>query len=102
LRKIQPCLPTIDEDIFCSVFDKVLHDNKRGYIDSKNDAVPMILLKQIGEIHKPNVHYLEYVPEVIVAEAIKFVFLKYSSSSPSYSQSVSVQKNNSFECIAAF
>lgn len=90
VEKIQPCLPAINEDIFCSVFDKVLHDNKRGYVVSKNEAIPMILLRQVGEIHKPNIHYLEYVPESIVAEAIKFVFLNYSSSSQSHSQYISV------------
>jgi hypothetical protein len=30
----------------------------------------MILAKKIGEMHKPNKYYLEYVPEDILKEAI--------------------------------
>lgn len=50
---------------------QVLHDNKRGYIPEKEGHAPFILNKRIGEMHYPNIYYLEYVPVPIVQEAIE-------------------------------
>merc|ERR1711907_420168 len=55
------------------VMMKIKRDNKRGYIAEKPGMCPFILLEKVGELHKPNKYYLDYVPENIVREAIKFV-----------------------------
>mmetsp|Transcript_5130 Transcript_5130/g.12292 ORF Transcript_5130/g.12292 Transcript_5130/m.12292 type:complete len:444 (+) Transcript_5130:186-1517(+) len=58
------------------VLDKVLHDNKRGYIAEKEGHAPFILNKRIGEMHYPNIYYLEYVPVPLVKEAIEYVLAR--------------------------
>lgn len=55
------------------VMMKIKRDNKRGYIPEKDGMCPFILLKKVGEFHKPNKHYLQYVEENLVREAIKHV-----------------------------
>ena len=51
--------------------------NKRGYLPEKVGFVPMILMKQIGELHKPNDMYLEYVPEEIVEQAVDYLLERF-------------------------
>ncbi|KAG8461121.1 hypothetical protein KFE25_003690 [Diacronema lutheri] len=62
-----------ERDITAEVLDKVLHDNKRGYIPEKEGHAPFILNKRIGEMHYPNIYYLEYVPVPLVQQAIEYV-----------------------------
>eukprot|EP00054_Salpingoeca_dolichothecata_P003009 m.24834 g.24834 ORF g.24834 m.24834 type:complete len:418 (+) comp13471_c0_seq1:386-1639(+) len=66
-----PRAPTAD--LQNKVFKRVQGDNKRGYIPYREGFYPLILAKQIGVMHKPNAYYLEYVPEKIVVDAIKYV-----------------------------
>eukprot|EP00303_Exanthemachrysis_gayraliae_P000592 CAMPEP_0206007716 /NCGR_PEP_ID=MMETSP1464-20131121/6063_1 /ASSEMBLY_ACC=CAM_ASM_001124 /TAXON_ID=119497 /ORGANISM="Exanthemachrysis gayraliae, Strain RCC1523" /LENGTH=467 /DNA_ID=CAMNT_0053381219 /DNA_START=16 /DNA_END=1419 /DNA_ORIENTATION=- len=77
-----------DRDLTEEVLDKVLHDNKRGYIPEKEGHAPFILNKRVGEMHYPNIYYLEYVPVPLVKEAIVYVVDRmrkrgYSSATPS-------------------
>jgi len=60
-------------DITDEVLDKVMHDNKRGYLPERAGFCPFILNRRIGEMHAPNKHYLEYVPVPLVREAILWV-----------------------------
>lgn len=62
-----------EHDITDEVMDKILHDNKRGYVPEKEGHAPFILNKRIGEMHYPNIYYLEYVPVDLVREAVVYV-----------------------------
>lgn len=64
------------EGLEAEVLDKVLHDNKRGYIPEREGHAPFILNKRIGEMHYPNIYYLEYVPVPLVQEAIAYVLTR--------------------------
>jgi len=71
---LKPQATTLPErDFTDEVMMKVKRDNKRGYIEERAGFCPFILLKKVGKLHKPNKYYLEYVPDDIVREAIKFV-----------------------------
>jgi len=73
IKWLDPEIYLPDRDLTEEVLDKVLHDNKRGYIPEKEGFAPFILAKRIGEMHYPNIYYLEYVPVPLVKEAIVYV-----------------------------
>merc|ERR1712014_409572 len=60
-------------DITDEVLDKVMHDNKRGYLPEREGDCPLILNQRIGEMHAPNKYYLEYVPVALVRDAVLWV-----------------------------
>lgn len=54
-----------------NVLDKILHDNKRGYIQSIAEYVPMILLHDFGQVvGEPATHYLTYVSLALIRQVI--------------------------------
>lgn len=66
-----PKAPT--PELLDAVWKRVAGDNKRGYLPLVEGKCPFILAKKVGEMHKPNEYYLEYVPEHIVKEGIKWL-----------------------------
>jgi len=82
------------EELLSEVLDKIHHDNKRGYLPERVGYVPMILAKRIGELHKPNAMYLEYVPEEIVEEAVKYVLERFGGRSAARGDSISQVARN--------
>jgi 3-dehydroquinate synthetase len=80
IKKIHPHIPYLGKNPLPTVINKVLHDNKRGYLPQKEGTIPMILVKRIGELYQPNSKYLEYVPEEEVVDAVSFVLRHFNSS----------------------
>uniref|UniRef100_A0A7S4F5L7 3-dehydroquinate synthase domain-containing protein n=1 Tax=Chrysotila carterae TaxID=13221 RepID=A0A7S4F5L7_CHRCT len=70
---LDPQIEIPKRDITEEVLDKVMHDNKRGYLPEREGFCPFILNQRIGEMHAPNKFYLEYVPVPLVREAIIYV-----------------------------
>lgn len=64
-------------ECLAEVLDKIFHDNKRGYLPERVGFVPMILAQRIGQLHKPNEMYLEYVPEEIVEQAVDYLLERF-------------------------
>merc|ERR1712232_11380 len=67
---LDPKIHLPPHDITDEVLDKVMHDNKRGYLPERAGFCPFILNQRVGEMHAPNKYYLEYVPVHLVREAI--------------------------------
>lgn len=54
-----------------SVIDRVLYDNKRGYVPCRSRYVPMILLHDFGQVvGDPADRYLTYVPLSLIQEVL--------------------------------
>ena len=53
----------------------------------REGARPFILAKKIGEMHKPNEFYLEYVPDKVALEAIEHVLTTCAPAATSEPQS---------------
>jgi len=68
---LAPTIDFPDRDINEDVMEKVMHDNKRGYLPEREGFCPFILAQKIGEMHAPNKWYLEYVPNAVVRHAIE-------------------------------
>uniref|UniRef100_A0A7S2V593 3-dehydroquinate synthase domain-containing protein n=1 Tax=Fibrocapsa japonica TaxID=94617 RepID=A0A7S2V593_9STRA len=77
VHALDPEIIIPDRDCLAEVMDKVMHDNKRGYLPEREGFVPMILNKRIGEMHKPNPMYLEYCPVDLVEESVKVLLNRY-------------------------
>ena len=65
------------EGLLDEVLDKIHHDNKRGYLPEMVGQVPMILCSAVGTVHEPNKHFLEYVPDELVAEAVSMLLDRF-------------------------
>eukprot|EP00462_Mataza_sp_D1_P025734 CAMPEP_0175146628 /NCGR_PEP_ID=MMETSP0087-20121206/15485_1 /TAXON_ID=136419 /ORGANISM="Unknown Unknown, Strain D1" /LENGTH=413 /DNA_ID=CAMNT_0016431613 /DNA_START=149 /DNA_END=1390 /DNA_ORIENTATION=+ len=64
----RPCRTV--EALVKEVMELIKHDNKRGYLPEKSGFTPMILIRKVGVLHKPNERFLEYVPDALVADAV--------------------------------
>lgn len=53
------------------VIDKILFDNKRGYVQRRSEHIPMILLHDFGQVvGDPDTRYLTYVPLSLIQKVL--------------------------------
>ncbi|MCB0616547.1 MAG: iron-containing alcohol dehydrogenase, partial [Phaeodactylibacter sp.] len=70
IAKLQPAFPAEKPDR-AAIMRYVMNDNKRGYIPTAKDEVPMILLRGIGEVAADKEHhYLSKVPVALLNKTL--------------------------------
>jgi len=58
-----------------NLLELIMNDNKKGYIDTNNGKIPMILLREIGKtVGDSNSRYLTLVPLLLLRDSIEEIF----------------------------